>query len=120
MSTFQNLGMSLGTAIAGVALTAILIGSSTQLIQENTVLTDSQKQQVTTAINQKAAIVSDQQLEAALADAPPAAAQQIVEINATARNKALSYSFIVIAILGAFGLMATAQLPKTPLKPTVD
>ncbi len=120
MSTFQNLGMSLGTAIAGVALTAILIGSSTQLIQENTVLTDSQKQQVTAAVNQKAAIVSDQQLEAALADAPPAAAQQIVEINATARNKALSYSFIVIAILGAFGLMATAQLPKAPLKPTND
>lgn len=112
MATFQNLGMSLGTAIAGVALTAFLIGSSTQLIEQNTVLTSSQKQQVTSAINQKAAIVSDEQLTTALNEAPPEAAEQIVMINAEARNKSLSYSFIVIALLGAFGLMATAQLPE--------
>lgn len=113
MATFQNLGMALGTAIAGVALTAIFIGSSSQLIQQNTVLTADQKQQVTTAVNQKAAIVSDQQLQATLSEVPADTAEQITNINKEARNKSLSYSFIVIALLGAFGLMATAQLPES-------
>lgn len=112
MSTFQNLGMSLGTAIAGVALTGFLISVSSQLITENTVLTDSQKQQYETALQTQAQVVSDAALESQLQDAEPAAAQAVVEINAEARAQALTYSFVAIAVLGALGLAATTRLPK--------
>lgn len=112
MSTFQNLGMSLGTAIAGVALTGFLIAVSTQLINDNAALTSAQKQQYETALQTQAQVVSDAALQTELQGADPAVAQQVVEINAEARAQALTYAFVSIAVLGALGLAATASLPK--------
>jgi MFS family permease len=112
MSTFQNLGSSLGTAIAGATMVAILIGSSTKLVNESTSFTPSQKMQINAVVEQHAAIMSNQALEAQLSDIPASSAQQIVDINSQARQKALSYTFIVIALLGVMGLFATATLPK--------
>ncbi len=112
MSTFQNLGMSLGTAIAGAALISLLIGTTTNLINQNTTLTDAQKSQYITAVNEKATIVNNQAIEEATSSLPSDTQQQVVSIYDEARAKALSYSFIAVALLGAFGLFATAQLPK--------
>jgi MFS family permease len=61
MATFQNLGMSLGTAIAGVALVGFLIAISTNLVNENTTLTQSQKDQYISGLNQKSTIMSNEQ-----------------------------------------------------------
>lgn len=112
MSTFQNLGMSLGTAIAGVVLTGFLISVSTQLIGENTTLTGAQKQQYTSALQAQAQIVSDSALQSALDGESPETAQQVVQINAQARAQALTYSFVTIAVLGALGMAATTRLPR--------
>lgn len=112
MSTFQNLGMSLGTAIAGVALTGFLISISSQLITENTVLTSAQKQQYENALQTQAQVVSDVALQNELQGEDPAAAAEVVQINSEARAQALTYSFVAIAVLGALGLAATARLPK--------
>lgn len=112
MSTFQNLGMSLGTAIAGVALTGFLIAISSQLINENTILTNTQKQQYESALQTQAQVVSDASLQNKLQDDDPAAAAEVVQINAEARAQALTYSFVTIATLGALGLAATVRLPR--------
>lgn len=112
MSTFQNLGMSLGTAIAGVALTGFLISVSSQLINENTVLTSAQKQQYESALQTQAQVVSDAALQTQLAGESKEVAQQVVQINAEARAQALTYSFVAIAVLGALGLAATTRLPR--------
>ena len=112
MSTFQNLGSSLGTAIAGAAMIGILISTSTSLVNQSTSFTTAQQTQINNAIEQNAAIMSNQALAAELTTLPPAQAQTIVDINAQARQKALSYTFVIIAALGLFGLIATVTIPK--------
>lgn len=117
MSTFQNLGMSLGTAIAGVALTGLLITISTDLISQNTTLTQSQKDSYITAVEQKAAIISDDAINQATVHLDAATQQEVVDIYREARAKSLSYSFAIIALLGGLGLIATARLPETNSRP---
>jgi len=112
MATFQNLGMSLGTAIAGVALVGFLIAISTNLVNENTTLTQAQKDQYISGLNQKATIMSNEQLDQLLVGVDEETAQQVTDINEEARAKSLSYAFASIAVLGGLGLAATTRLPK--------
>jgi MFS family permease len=118
MSTFQNLGSSLGTAIAGAAMIGILIGTSTTLVYQSTAFTASQQQTINGEIEQHAAILSNQALESELRSLPPVASQELVSINSQARQKALSYTFVIIALLGVVGIAATATIPKPKQKAT--
>lgn len=95
-----------------MALTAFLISTTTTQVNQNTVLTSEQKTQYITAINEKAQVVSNQAIEQATAQLPSDVQQQVVAIYDSARAKSLSYAFLAIALLGGFGLFATAQLPK--------
>jgi len=113
MATFQNLGMSLGTAIAGALLIGLLITTSSSLIAENTTLTQQQKDQLNTAYETKAQVVSNEQVEQATAGLPDDVSQQVVDINAQARQKSLSWVFIVLGITSIVGLLATIKLPTT-------
>ncbi|MFO0862726.1 MAG: MFS transporter [Candidatus Saccharibacteria bacterium] len=112
MATFQNLGMSLGTALSGVLLIISLLGVSTQLINQNTQLNDTQKAQLTAAYQQNAQIASNAQVEAATASLPPDLSNEVVEINAQARQTALSRVFLLFGVLSLLGLVATVKLPK--------
>lgn len=112
MATFQNLGMSLGTAVGGVLLIASLINVSTQLIDQNTVLNAQQKSQLTAAVEANAQIASNAQIEAATATLPANVSQQVVDINAQARQTALSRVFIALGIMSLLGLLASIRLPQ--------
>jgi len=112
MATFQNLGMSLGTAIGGVLLIISLLNVSSQLIAQNTTLSDSQKAQLNTAYEQNAQIASNAQVEAATASLPPDVSAQVVDINAQARSAALSRVFILLGVMSLLGLVATIKLPQ--------
>jgi MFS family permease len=113
MATFQNLGMSLGTAMSGVLLIISLLNISGQLIAQNTTLNEAQKSQLTTAYAQNAQIASNAQVEAATASLPPELSSQVVDINAQARQAALSRVFILFGIFSLLGLIATIKLPTT-------
>lgn len=113
MATFQNLGMSLGTAIGGALLIGLLIATSSNLIAENTTLNDQQKAQLTAAYETKAQVVSNQQVEDATANLPTEIQQQVIEINAEARQRSLSWVFIILSVMSLLGILATSKLPTT-------
>lgn len=113
MATFQNLGMSLGTAVGGALLIGLLITTSSNLISQNTTLTQPQKDQLESAYQTKAQVVSNEQVEQATANLPAEVQQQVVEINAQARQTSLSWVFIVLGIMSILGLLATIKLPTT-------
>lgn len=113
MATFQNLGMSLGTAVGGVLLIASLINVSAQLINENTVLTTDQKTQLSAAYEQKPQILSNAQVEQATAGYPPETSQAVVDINAQARQTALSNVFLLLGIMSLLGFLTSMAIPKT-------
>lgn len=116
-ATFQYFGASVGTAMSGVLMIGVLLAASTQAINANTTLNASQKSQLTAAYESKAQIASDAQVQSLVADQPPEVAQAVVDINAEARQKALSATFILLGILGALGLLATRNLPPGKPKP---
>ncbi len=111
-ATFQNLGMSFGTAMSGVILVAVLLTTSANLINSNTTLNSQQKQQLNAAYEQQAQVVSDAQVEAALQGQPANVSQAVVDINSEARQKSLSFTFILMAVMSGFGLLSTIKLPK--------
>ncbi|HMS92187.1 MAG TPA: MFS transporter [Candidatus Saccharibacteria bacterium] len=110
-ATFQNLGMSFGTAISGVLLVGTLLIASTNAIDANATLSSSQKDQLKNAYNTQAQIVSDAQIQEATASQPAEVSQAVVDINAEARQKALSSTFILLAVISGLGLLATINLP---------
>lgn len=111
-ATFQNLGMSFGTAMSGVILVTVLLTTSANLINSNTTLNSQQKQQLNSAYEQQAQVVSDAQVETALEGQPANVSQTVVTINSEARQKSLSATFILMAIMSGFGLLSTIKLPK--------
>lgn len=112
MATFQNLGMSFGTAMSGVLLVGVLLVVSGNVISTSTTLNSEQQQQLTTAYQQQAQIVSNAQVEAATASQPAEVTQEVVSINSEIRQKSLSYTFILLALISGLGLLATRHLPK--------
>lgn len=116
LSTFQNLGASLGTAIAGAAMIAVLISVATGLVSQSASFTSSQQAHINSQITEQAAIVSNQAFEAGSDHLPSSDQAALSSINSQARQDALSYSFIIIAILGLFGLFAALSLPKAKAK----
>ncbi len=116
-ATFQYFGASVGTAMSGVLLIGVLIAASNQAIEANTTLNAAQKAQLTSAYDSKAQIASNAQVESLVAAQPPELAQAVVDINATARQQALSATFVLLGILGALGLISTRHLPAGKPKP---
>jgi hypothetical protein len=117
MATFQNLGMSLGTAISGVLMIGILIFTATNLINDSSSLNQSQKDALSSAYEQKGQIVSNAQIESVLSKQPKTVTDTVVQINSESRSRALSLTFVLMGIMSALGLISTRNLPsKNDLK----
>lgn len=111
-STFNNIGMSLGTALSGALIISFFIYFSTNMVNASTDFTQSQKQQINSAIETKAQTLSNSQLSALLVGVPPETANEILTINNDAENKAVSIDIAILALFGSLGLISSAFLPK--------
>lgn len=115
MATFQYLGQSFGTALSGVLIVSTMIVVSGNLISHSS-LSVSQQQQLSTAYEQQAQVISDSQIKTATANQTPEVQQEVVSINAEVRNKSLSSMFILLAVISLLGLFATKNLPADTAK----
>jgi MFS family permease len=113
INTFQNIGTSFGTSIAGAVILALFISTATSGVDSSSAFTSSQKSQLDQGIVKKAQIVSNQQLESKTANLPSEQQQAILSINAQARQKALTGVYIAIGAAGLIGIVSVALLPKT-------
>jgi hypothetical protein len=107
-----NLGSSLGTAVAGAVLISALISGVTRLTNESTVLTPQDKAAISQKLEGSVSAVSDTQVETALQGQPQEIVNEVVRINAKARNQALALALLVLGAVGLFGLGATFFLPR--------
>jgi MFS family permease len=107
----SNLGSSLGTAIAGAVLVSVLISGVTDLTNESTILDPAQKDQIAVALEGDVSAVSDEQVRSALEGQPPEVVDEVVGINAKARDRALGYALLAVAVIGLIGLGAALLLP---------
>ncbi len=115
-NTASNLGMSIGTALAGAVLISALTASFFTGIKDNPAVPDTLTSKAETELTSGVPFVSDADLEAALADAgvSESTTAAVVEENAQARIDALRTSLSVLAVLALIALFFSRGLPATP------
>jgi hypothetical protein len=112
-NTVTNLGISVGTALAGAILIASLSSSFLSGVTQNDAVPRSVKSTATTQLAGGVPFISDKELEAALADAhvPPRASDAIVEVNTKARLDGLRTAIALLALFALLGMLFTRRLP---------
>jgi EmrB/QacA subfamily drug resistance transporter len=113
-SAAGSFGLSFGLAFGGAIMLATLSIAFTQLAQDSTVLPPAGKQQVATALENDAEVLSNTQLEKQLAGQPEEIRAEIVRINTDARPLALQVALLVPILAGALGLLNGLQMLRRP------
>jgi MFS family permease len=115
-NTASNLGISIGTALAGAVLISVLTTSFFTGIASNPAVPKDLTSKAQTELTSGVPFISDADLEAALDDAGVSASTSdaIVKENADARLDALRASLSVLAVLALIALFFSRGLPKTP------
>jgi len=111
MSTSENLGMALGTALMGSILVAGLAVGAISMIEESPVIPEELKPDLISAVEENVQFLSDEELQAILKDAPPDLAQEILRINEIARIQGIKTSLWGLVIFVSFGIIASIFLP---------
>jgi EmrB/QacA subfamily drug resistance transporter len=112
-NTGTNLGASLGTALAGSLLIAILTSSFLTGIENNDQVPQEVAAQAQVSLAGGIPFVSNADLEAALAkaDVPEATAQGVIDSNEQARVDGLRTALAVLALLALVGLFFSGRIP---------
>jgi hypothetical protein len=115
-NTASNLGLSIGTALAGAVLISALTTSFFTGIQSNPAVPDELSSKAQTELTSGVPFISDADLEAALTDAgvSKSTTAAVVDENAQARLDALRASLSVLAVLALVALFFSRALPTTP------
>lgn len=116
-ASLQNLGTSLGTAVAGTMLIlGLTLGFSTA-VDDSDVLTPLEQAQAQSAIDRGVELVSSDVLEQGLAGQPPEAVEEVVRINADVQPRAMQLSLLSALVALAFGLLWSRRLATVPTEP---
>jgi len=113
-SAAGNFGLSFGLAFAGAIMLATLSFLFTDMAEDSTVLSPEQQQQVATALEDDAQVMSNTHLEEQLAGQPQETRDEIVRINTDARPRALQVALLVPLIAGAIGLLLSFRMVRLP------
>jgi hypothetical protein len=112
-NTVTNLGASIGTALAGTVLIAVLTTTFLGAVSNNPAVPQEMASQAQVQLSAGIPFVSDADLDATLekAGVPSATAQAIVDDNASARINGLRAALAVLAFMALLGLALTFRLP---------
>jgi MFS family permease len=112
-NTVTNLGASIGTALSGAVLIAVLTTSFLNGIANNPDVPDRVATQAQTELSSGVPFVSDADLEAALDDAgvPPTTADAIVSENEDSRLRALQVAMAVLSLFALAALFTSGRIP---------
>jgi MFS family permease len=115
-NTASNLGLSIGTALAGAVLISALSSSFFSGIAGNPAVPKDLSSKAQTELTSGVPFVSDADLAAALekAGVSKTATAAVVDENADARIEALRASLSVLAVLALIALFFSRGLPSTP------
>jgi MFS family permease len=114
-NTVTNLGASLGTALAGAVLIAVLTSSFLAGLEHNPAVPQHLSTRASVELSAGVPFVSDAQLQGALqADGvAPGTARAVVAVNTDSRLNALRASLGLLALFALVAIVATRRLPAT-------
>jgi hypothetical protein len=113
-SAAGSFGLSFGLAFAGAIMLAALATTFTSMAHSSTVLPPDAQQQVATALEHDAQVMSNTQLEQQLAGQPAEIQDEIIRINTEARPLALQVALLVPFLAGLLGLFNALRMRRMP------
>jgi hypothetical protein len=109
-----SFGLSFGLAFAGAIMLSTLSLTFTHQAEASTVLSPTEQQQVSAALEDDAELMSNTQLEELLVGQPPAVQEEIIRINTDARPFALQIALLVPLIAGLLGTVTSFRMLRLP------
>ncbi len=113
-SAAGSFGLSFGLAVAGAIMLASLSILFTHQAEASAVLDPTQQQQVATALEDDAEVLSNTQLQQQLAGQQPPVQDEIIRINTDARPRALQIALLVPLLAGLLGLLNSFRMVRLP------
>jgi EmrB/QacA subfamily drug resistance transporter len=113
-SAAGSFGLSFGLAVAGGILLAVLSLSFTNMTEESTVIPPAQQQAIADKLDEDAEVVSNTQLEQAIADEPQEVREEVLRINSDATNRSLQIALLVPILAGLIGLFNSFRMLRLP------
>ena len=113
-SAAGSFGLSFGLAFAGAIMLAALSFTFTTMAASSTVLSASEQQQVATALEEDAEVMSNTALAEQIAGQPPATQAEIIRINTEARPLALQIALLIPILAGLIGLFNSFRMMRLP------
>jgi hypothetical protein len=112
-NTVTNLGASLGTALTGSILIAVLTASFLTNIEHNSAVPQSVKNKANTELASGIPFISDKQLEAAAkeAGADSEVTQAALDANAQARLDGLRAGLTILILIAAIAIFFVGRIP---------
>jgi EmrB/QacA subfamily drug resistance transporter len=116
-NTSSQLGSSIGTALAGSIMIAVLTASFLTGIQNNPNVPPEVKDKANVELAAGIPFISDADLEKAMQDAGQSAevTQAALDANRQARVDGLDAALAVLALISVLALFFTARVPKIPV-----
>jgi MFS family permease len=116
-----SFGLSFGLALGAALMLGALAFQFTSLTNQSTVLTDTQKQEVSAGLNQNAELMSNTHLEEMIVNQTPEVEAEIIRINTDARPFALQMALLVPLFSGLLGLaVATGMTRQKDIQPSAN
>jgi len=113
-SAAGSFGLSFGLAFTGAILLATLSFLFTHMADDSAVLSPSEQDQVASALEHDAEIMSNTQLEKLLAGQPKDVQTEIIRINTDARPRALQVALLVPVLAALLGLYDSTRMTRRP------
>ena len=113
-SAAGSFGLSFGLAMAGGIMLAVLSLSFTNLTEQSDVIPAAQQQQIADTLEDDAQIMSNTQLELLLATEPADVREEILDINAEARDRSLQIALLIPILAGLLGVLDALRMRRLP------
>ena len=113
-SAAGSFGLSFGLAMAGGLMLAALSISFTQMTEDSDVIPAAQQEQIATALEDDAEVMSNTQLDQQITGEPPAVEAEVLAINDDARNLSLQIALLVPLLAGLLGLGNSFRMMRLP------
>jgi EmrB/QacA subfamily drug resistance transporter len=118
-SAAGSFGLSFGLAVAGGIMLAALSVGFTQMTEGNAAIPPAQQDQIATALEEDAEVMSNTQLEQQITGQPPEVEAEVIAINDAARNLSLQIALLVPLVAALLGLANSVRMMRLPdQKPT--
>jgi EmrB/QacA subfamily drug resistance transporter len=113
-SAAGSFGLSFGLAFAGAIMLATLSFAFTNRAEDSTVLDPAQQQQVATALEHDAEVLTNTALTEQIAGQPADIQAEIVRINTDVRPIALQVALLIPLLAGFLGLLNAFRMRRLP------